>query len=204
MTMAFENYIAPKTAFIFGFDNVLYPEKDYLLQVYYLFSEFIEYTEQLNAKSIVDFMRATYEAEGEEGIFEKTAAKFGIPEKYRTNFLLLHENARLPLKLLLFQQVLSFLQEIVIERKAIYLLVTGNPAMQLNKIRQLEWHGLEQYLKVYFSEEIEPELTAKSFEFIVDQHQLNKKDLLYIGSERGHEEIATTAGVEFLFAKKLL
>ena len=204
MTMAFENYIVPKTAFIFGFDNVLYPEKDYLLQVYYLFSEFMEYTEQLNAKNIVEFMRSTYASEGEVAIFDKTAAKFGIPEKYRANFLLLHENARLPLKLLLFQQMLSFLQEIVIERKAIYILIAGNPAVQLNKIRQIEWHGLEKYLKVYFSEEIEPELTAKSFDFIVEQHQLGKKELLYIGGEPEQEEIAIRAGVDFLFAPKLL
>jgi FMN phosphatase YigB (HAD superfamily) len=204
MTRTFENYIAPKTAFIFGFDNVLFPEKDYLLQVYYLFSEFMEYTEQLNAKSIVEFMRSTYAASGERDIFDKTAAQFGIAEQYRANFLLLHENARLPLKLLLFQQVLSFLQEIVVERKAIYLLITGNPAMQLNKIRQIEWHGLEKYLTVYFSEEIETELTAKSFDFIVDQHQLEKKELLYIGGETEHEEIAIRAGIDFLFAQKLL
>ena len=30
-----------KTAFIFELDNVLYPEKDYLFQVYYLFARFI-------------------------------------------------------------------------------------------------------------------------------------------------------------------
>jgi len=202
--MAFETYIAPKTAFIFGFDNVLYPEKDYILQVYYLFSEFMEYTEQLNAKNIVAFMQDEYAAHGDEAIFDKTAAKFNIPEKYRTNFTLLHENARLPLKLLLFQQILSFLQEIVLERKAIYLMVTGNPAEQLNKIRQIEWHGLEKYLKVYFSEELEPTLTAKSFNFIVDLHHLSKKEVLYIGSNPEEEKIALQAGIEFLFAPELL
>ncbi|RZL53490.1 MAG: haloacid dehalogenase, partial [Pedobacter sp.] len=43
--MNIEDYIKTKKAFIIGFDNVLYPEKDYLLQVYYLFSEFITYSE---------------------------------------------------------------------------------------------------------------------------------------------------------------
>jgi hypothetical protein len=192
--MAFETYIADKTAFIFGFDNVLFPEKDYLLQVYYLFSEFMEYSEQLNAKNIVEFMQKEYIVYGDEGIFDKTAAKFDIPEKYRANFLLLHENARLPLKLLLFQQVLNFLQEIVVDRKAIYLMVTGNPIVQLNKIRQIEWHGLEKYLKVYFSEELEPSVSAKSFDFIIDLHHLDKEKVLYIGAN----------DIDFLFAPKLL
>ncbi|SFG88672.1 HAD hydrolase-like protein [Pedobacter insulae] len=201
--MAFETHIAPKTAFIFGFDNVLYPEKDYLLQVYYLFSEFMEYTEQLNAKQIVAFMQSEFAVNGNETIFDKTAAKFDIPEKYRSNFNLLHENARLPLKLLPYQQILAFLQEIVVERKAIYLLVTGNPTQQLNKIRQLEWHGLEQYLKVYFSEEIAPTLSVKSFDFIVDLHHLNKDEVLYIGATEEEGKIATQAEIGFLFAPKL-
>ncbi len=202
--MAFETYIADKTAFIFGFDNVLFPEKDYLLQVYYLFSEFMEYSEQLNAKNIVEFMQKEYIVYGDEGIFDKTAAKFDIPEKYRANFLLLHENARLPLKLLLFQQVLNFLQEIVVDRKAIYLMVTGNPIVQLNKIRQIEWHGLEKYLKVYFSEELEPSVSAKSFDFIIDLHHLDKEKVLYIGANDKEEEIAAQTEIDFLFAPKLL
>ena len=36
---------ARKKAFVFELDNVLYPEKDYLLQVYYLFASFLEYSE---------------------------------------------------------------------------------------------------------------------------------------------------------------
>ena len=202
--MAFENYIAPKRAFIFGLDDVLYPEKDYLLQVYYLFSEFMEYTSQLNAKNITEFMQTEYAHHGSVNIFEKTAAKFNIEDKYKSNFDLLHENARLPLKLFLFQKILSFLQEIVIERKEIYLLISGRPLVQLNKIKQLEWHGLEEYLKVYFSEEFEPLLSQKSINFIIDQHQLNKAEVLYVGQGRREQEVAKEAGVEFLNVTKLL
>ncbi len=202
--MTFETYIAPKRAFIFGLDDVLYPEKDYLLQVYYLFSEFMEYTSQLNAKSMTEFMQTAYAQYGKVNIFEKTAAKFNIEEQYKSNFDLLHENARLPLKLFLFQKTLSFMQEIVIERKEIYLLIPGRPLMQLNKIKQLEWHGLADYLKVYFSEEFEPFLSEKSIDLIVDQHQLNKTEVLYIGNSDLEQDAAKKAGVEFLSATKLL
>ena len=192
-----------KAVYIFSFDNVIYPEKDYLLQVYYLFAEFIEYTEQLNAKQITDFMQQYYAHHGNVNIFEKTAAKFDIPSKYKSNFELLHENARLPLKLLLFQKVLSFLQEIVLERKDIYLLVTGAPLVQLNKIRQMEWNGLEKYLKVYFSEEIEPSLSAASLAHIINLHHLKKEDVVYVGSEEFESEMAKNAGISFLTIKKL-
>lgn len=202
--MAFETYSAAKRAFIFGLDNVLYPEKDYLLQVYYLFSEFMEYTSQLNAKSIMEFMQQEYAEHGDVDIFEKTAVKFDIQDKYKSNFELLHENARLPLKLLLFREILMFLQEIVVERKEIYVLVTGKPMVQLNKIKQLEWHGLEGYLKVYFSEELEPSLTDKSINFIVDEQLLNKDEVLYIGVSSKDKGAAENAGMEFLDVTKLL
>ena len=202
--MAFETYVAPNTAFIFGLDDVLYPEKDYLLQVYYLFSEFMEYSAQLNAKAITDFMQLEYTHHGSVNIFEKTAAKFDIQEKYKSNFLLLHENAHLPLKLLLFQKILSFLQAIVMDRKKIYLIVSGNKLVQLNKIKQMEWHGLEHYLKVYFSQELELSLTANSIDFIIDQNQLKKEEVLFVGSKLEEQKAAQNAGIEFLQVTKLL
>lgn len=202
--MAFETYITPNAAFIFGLDDVLYPEKDYLLQVYYLFSEFMEYSAQLNAKAITDFMQLEYAHNGSVNIFEKTAAKLDIQEKYKSNFLLLHENARLPLKLLPFQKILSFLQEIVMDGKKIYLIASDNKLVQLNKIKQMEWHGLENYLKVYFSQELEPSLTANSIDFVINQNQLNKEEVLFVGSKLEEQEAAQNAGIEFLQVTKLL
>lgn len=145
------NLLTDKKALIITLDDALYPKKDYLLQVYYLFSEFMAYSEQLDSKTIIDFMSREYAANGEEEIFNKTAAKFGIPEKYRHNFNLLHETARLPLKLLLFKQVLELLQEAVTDRIRIFILAEGNAAAAINKIKQTEWHGLQQYLKMYFT-----------------------------------------------------
>ncbi|WP_293301786.1 haloacid dehalogenase [Pedobacter sp. UBA4863] len=151
--MSFEKYLSTKKALIITLDDALYPKKDYLLQVYYLFAEFIEYTEQINAKAVIDFMSEYYTEKGEEELFNKTAAKFNIPDKYEHNFNLLFETARLPLKLLLFQKVLELLQEVVVNRKQLFILAEGNPAEALNKIKQIEWNGLEKYLKLYFTVE---------------------------------------------------
>ncbi|RZK55676.1 MAG: haloacid dehalogenase [Pedobacter sp.] len=202
--MAFEEYIKNKKAIVLGLDNVLYPEKDYLLQVYYLFSEFMAYSEQLDSAQIIEFMREEFAANGSESIFEKTVAKFNIPSKYKTNFDLLHQNARLPLKLLLFKQMLSFLQEVVVERKAIFLLVDGDPAQQINKIKQMEWHGLEQYLKVYFTEEFAPKPSANSIEFLMNENKVQLNELLMLGESDLDREFAEKMGMEYLSVAKLL
>ena len=149
--MLFEKYLSHKKAIVITLDDALFPKKDYLLQVYYLFAEFIEYSEQIDSKLILDFMQHEYMAQGEIEIFEKTAMKYNIPQKYKENFSLLHETARLPLKLLLYKQVLLLLQTAVENEIQIFLLVDQNPAIAINKIKQVEWNGLEQYLTVYFA-----------------------------------------------------
>ncbi|KIO74964.1 haloacid dehalogenase [Pedobacter lusitanus] len=177
--MKYQDHINTKQAFVFGLDDVLYPVKDYQLQVYYLFAQFIEYGEQLDAGEIILFMNETYLKDGAEDIFAKTAAKFELPQKYIINFDLLQQNAKLPLKLLLFAPVLDFLKEIRAAGKPIFLLVDGDPVQQLNKIRQMEWNGLEQFLTVYFS--AETGTFEQTLDMLVMKHDLKKKEVLVIG-----------------------
>src|ERR1700749_1207428 len=139
-----------KKAFIFELDNVLYPEKDYLLQVYYLFANLIEYTELYDAKAMLGLMTSAYEKEGKDFVFDRIQEKFKIDEKYRQSFNNLRLTAKLPLKLLLYKNMLELLQEIVVDRKKIFILTNGNPGQQLNKIKQTDWQGLEPYLICYF------------------------------------------------------
>lgn len=173
--MFFEKYLTNKKALIITLDNALYPKKDYLLQVYYLFSEFMAYSEQLDSKAMIDFMRMEYTENGEKEIFNKTAARFGILEKYKHNFDLLYETARLPLKLLLFKQVLELLQEAVMDRIKIFILAEGNPAEAINKIKQIEWHGLQEYLKVYFTVEYN-NIVIDTLTAILKDEEIKKTD----------------------------
>lgn len=180
-------YVKDKQIVIFELDDVLFPEKDYLLQVYYLFAQFIEYTEQKSAQPIIEFMRAAYEKNGVEELFEKTANQFAIDTKYKHNFDLLHQNARLPLKLLLYQNMLEFMQELVVDRKQIFIVTAGNPEQQLNKIKQTEWNGLEQYLTVYFVDELG--LTkAEIFQNILNSNNLSPNQALVVGANKFDEQ----------------
>jgi len=180
--MSFEKYISNKKALAITLDDALYPKKDYLLQVYYLFSEFMAYTEQLDAKAIVDFMSKDYNEHGAKNIFAKTAAQFGIPDKYEQNFNLLFETARLPLKLLLFQNVLGLLQELVVDRRPIFIIAEGNPAEAINKIKQIEWNGLEPYLKLYFTVEYNGSAND-TITALLKEHRLEKDEVVLFVAE---------------------
>lgn len=198
------DYIKDNDAFIFELDNVIYPEKDYLLQVYYLFAQFIEYGEQIDGQGIIGFMESTYAKEGEADIFDKTAAQFGLEEKYKVNFDLLQQNARLPLKLLLFAPVLSFMQELLTAGKQLFLLADGDPLKQLNKIRQTEWNGVEQHLVVYFTEEIANGSAADAVGEIINRHSLDRDKVLVVGTDQTQENPDLSAKIKFLSISKLL
>ncbi|MDB5031443.1 HAD hydrolase-like protein [Mucilaginibacter sp.] len=193
-----------KKAFVFELDNVIYPEKDYLFQVYYLFAGLIEYTELSDAKTITDLMVATYTAEGRDVVFDRVKEELGIDEKYRISFQHLLLTAKLPLKLLVYQAVLDLMQEVVIDRKKLYLVTNGNPAQQLNKIKQTEWHGLEPYLTCYFAEETLPKPEPDVLHLLMKEQGLTRKDILMIGNSADDVLCAEATGVDYINVKEFL
>jgi len=187
-----------KKAFVFELDDVLFPQQDYILQVYYLFANFLEYTETAPpAKDLVEFLKKAYLAHGEEGIFDRAAAVFGIDEKYRENFNRLHATAQLPLKLLLYPESLELLKAILTDGKFIFILTKGNPLMQLNKLKHIDWHGLDKKLKVYFYDEIALLNTVLPIDFIIKENKLNAQEVLLIGKDNEEEIDAIKSNIAY-------
>jgi hypothetical protein len=200
---AYETLINNHDGFVFDLDDVIYPKKDFLLQVYYLFAQFIEYTEQLEAAPIIEFMKKTYHELGETEVFEKTIERFHLEDKYRLNFDLLLSNARLPLKLLLFENVKQFLKAVIAANKPIFLLISGNPETQLNKIRQIEWEGLASELLVFFKEEIQISPEESGLSYIINHHNLTASNILILDCVNCKMNFDFNANVNFLQANKL-
>ncbi len=199
MNLKYKDLDPNKKAFIFELDNVLIPERDYLLQVYYLFANFIEFTETVpTGKELTDFLKTAYEHHGSENLFDKAQKAFNLNEKYRENFDKLHHTAILPLKLLLYKEILNLLQDIVIDRKQIFLITNGKLEEQLNKIRQTEWNGLEKYLKVFFAEEIKLKPESDVLDEVLKQNDLVRKEIIIIGNSTTDEEFAVTCGVDYV------
>jgi FMN phosphatase YigB (HAD superfamily) len=196
--MKYTDIDSRKQAFIFELDNLLYPEKDYLFQVYYLFASLLEYTELINARETTDLMVNTYLNEGKEFVFNRLKEKFGVNEKFRANLKHLMMTAKLPLKLLLYQNMLNLLQEIVVDRKKIFIVTNGNPEQQLNKIKQTEWHGLEQYLTVYFTEESTPKPEPDIIDILIKDHNLQRRDLLMIENAEIDRLCAESSGIDYI------
>lgn len=144
-----------KKVYVFELDDVLFPKKDYLLQVYYLFANFIEFTETFPPQAdLVNFMKNHLENQGEESLFEHAQSTFGFDMKYKEHFERLHVNAVLPLKLNLFDHIVTLFAQLSAEGKGICVLTKGNPLEQLNKVKFVDWGEFSNRVKIYFRDEL--------------------------------------------------
>lgn len=202
--MKYKDIDKRKTAFILELDDVLYPAKDYTYQVYYLFANMLEYVELVDAKETTNLMTATYLKEGADAVFDKVANAFPVAEQYRDKFDNLMLTAKLPLKLLLYQNMLTLLQEIVVDRKKLFIVTNGNVSEQVNKIKQVEWHKLEPYLICYFAEETMPKPEPDVVHLLMQEHNLQRRDILMIGNSETDSLCAETVGIDYISAGKFL
>ncbi|HWZ15197.1 MAG TPA: HAD hydrolase-like protein [Mucilaginibacter sp.] len=193
-----------KTAFIFELDDVLYPEKDYLFQVYYLFAGLLEYTELIDAKMATDLMVSTYNNEGKDVVFDRLKEKFDLSERFRYSLSNLLNTVKLPLKLLVYQNMLNMLQEVVVDRKKLFIVTNGNPEQQLNKIKQTEWHGLEEYLTCYFADESVPKPEPDVIHLLMKEHNLQRRNIVMIENSETDRLCAQACGIDFINTKEFL
>lgn len=140
----------------------------------------------------------------DKDIFDRAKETFGLAEKYRDNFDRLHHSAILALKLLIYSKILELMQEIVVDRKQLFLITNGKPEAQLNKIRQIEWNGLEKYLRVFYASEINPKPNPDVLSYIIDNYQLTTKDFMIIGTSEIDQEFSVFSGVDFLAVKEFI
>ncbi|WP_157278703.1 HAD family hydrolase [Olivibacter sitiensis] len=205
MMLTFEDLGAQYDAFVFELDDVLFPKKDYLLQVYYLFANLLEYTETVPpAGELTNFLKTAYQYHGEEGLFERAAQTFVIDEKYREQFRRMHVHAQLPLRLYLFKDMLTFLQEAVAAGKKIILLTKGNPLEQLNKVKHLDWQGVDQSLKVYFYDELYVQGYHSPVEFALKANDVPLENALLVSKHKEHAYPIMPAGTPVISVDLLL
>jgi FMN phosphatase YigB (HAD superfamily) len=202
--MKYKDIDKRKTAFILELDDVLYPAKDYTLQVYYLFANMLEYIELIDAKQATDLMTTTYMEDGAEAVFDKLVQAYPVAEKYSDNFSNLFVTAKLPLKLLLYQNMLTLLQDIVVDRKKLFIVTNGSVPQQVNKIKQIEWHKLEPYLTCYFADETVPKPEPDVIHLLMQEHDLQRRDIVMIGNSDMDSLCAEAVGIDYLSIDKFL
>jgi len=105
---------------------------------------------------------------------------------------------------LLFAPVLDFLQQLIAAGKQLFLLTSGDPVQQLNKIRQVEWNGAEQHLILYFTDEIAKGSVPDALDFIINKHNLTAGKVLFVANSNEEQKKAFSKMLNFVDIDKLL
>ncbi|MES2267168.1 MAG: HAD hydrolase-like protein [Bacteroidota bacterium] len=203
-SITYNDIDACKKAFVFELDDVLYPAKDYYYQIYYLFANLLEYTELNSAARTTELMIDTYNKKGPGEVYNELVTQLKIDEKYRDKLEIMLLTSRLPLKLLLFKNMLSFMQDVVTDRKKLFIVTNGNPQQQLNKLRQVEWHGLEPYLVCYFADESLPKPEPDVLHLLMKEHNLERRDLVMIEGSETDRLCAEACGIDHINAGEII
>ena len=76
--------------------------------------------------------------------------------------------------------------------------------MQLNKIKQTEWHGLEQYLTVYFTDEFKPKPESDVIDLLIKDYNLQRREILMIENSETDRICAEASGIDYLNVNNFL
>jgi len=100
--------------------------------------------------------------------------------------------------------MLNLLQEIVIDRKKLFIVMNGDPQQQLNKIKQAEWHGLENYLTAYFADEIAAKPEPDIIHVLLKDHDLLRRDIVMIENSETDRLCAEVCGIDHINVEEFL
>jgi hypothetical protein len=62
---------------------------------------------------------------------------------------------------------------------SIAILTKGNPALQLNKVKHIDWQGFDKNVKIYFIDELSFR-NIEPFSYIASENQITESDLIFI------------------------
>src|SRR5690606_27868660 len=96
-----------------------------------------------------------------------------------------------------------FLNECKAAGKRLFLLTRGNPLMQLNKLKYIDWQGIEKEIKVYFYDEIKLLTNLEPLDYILQENQLAAEAALFVGDSEKERAMATRSGLQYVEAKEL-
>lgn len=183
MSEKLKNIPTDRKLYAFELDDILYPYQDYILQIYYLFGSFYEFTEgTVKANDLAHFMKKVYMHHGEDMVFDAAKEVYGIDEKYKENLERLKANGILPLRLELYEEAKQLLLSLLEKGKQICVLTKGNPVEQLNKLKFFEWGALEQYrksIKIYFVDELLHQ-QIDIIPYLAEEFTVNEEDIFVV------------------------
>jgi HAD superfamily hydrolase (TIGR01549 family) len=210
MLNIFQNY----DIILFDLDDTLYPEIAYLQATFHAIGQFFEKKHALNALEIEGFLTTTFTEQGRKNLFNQCFNHFETIKKTKkgknTEGVLLENifvetclnilrTVEIREKIHFYPFVYEVVPELAKQGKQIFIITNGNALQQKNKVKHLEWKGLDASITVVFANEFAPKPSPKVFiDFLEPNFNLKNKSILFVGDAETDAEFSRNIGVDFL------
>ena len=189
-------------AYFFDLDDTLYPETSYLFPAYKEIAKYVAKKYNLDSKELYHFLEERFLECGRNKLFNKMNKHFGIPDIEIDEYLKILRNYTPGNKLPLYENMKSLLKKLNGLKKKIFIITNGNVTQQKNKIKNLDWDGIEITDTVY-ANMLKPKPSPTAIKSIIDKYKLTPKECLFIGDALTDKLSAANAGIDFVFVDML-
>ncbi len=185
--------------FIFDLDNTIYNEEDYLFQAYSAICDrFAGMAQGHDKNSLFRLMMKIYRQEGREKLFDKFLSRSGIGEGYLEECLKILRSFNPEKQIEIYPKSEKILRILIEKDKQIFVLTNGNPGQQRNKIRNLQWKGLDEKITFILANEIESKPSPEGIWHIQKLTGIKKDKTVFIGDSPIDHECASRGEINFI------
>lgn len=190
--------------YIFDLDNTIYQEEDYLFQGYHAIAEYFALKDSsLDATDLFLILKNIYQEEGREKLFNKFLETIDTDHSHIPICLKILRTFNPAEKLHINSIVKTFILDLITRGKIIFVLTNGNTLQQKNKIKNINWDGLDKSIQFVLANEFEPKPSPAGVEHILNISGVKKTKTLFIGDSEIDKLCAINSGITFLNVKNL-
>jgi len=191
--------------FIFDLDNTIYKEEDYLFQAYKAIAE--KFAKNVSSKSEQDLFQTIkdiYRIRGREKLFDNFLETIKLDNSFIPVCMHILRSFNPSKTIEIDKTVKVILSTLKNQEKAVFVLTNGNVEQQKNKIKNINWTGLDSYLQIVFANDIEPKPSSAGIEYILNISKTDKNKAIFIGDSEVDQVCAKNSGIVFINVNNLI
>lgn len=190
--------------FIFDLDNTIYNEEEYLFQGYMAIAgRFDGIVAGYDREKLFNMLTGLYRENGREKLFDRFLEKISLDKSYITDCLNILRNFNAGEPLVMFKEAGELLRLLADREKKIFILTNGNSDQQRNKIRSIQWNGLDKHIRFIYADEIEPKPSAAGVLYILRITGTETTEAIFIGDKETDRVCAENGGISYLDIRSL-
>jgi HAD superfamily hydrolase (TIGR01549 family) len=139
-----------------------------------------------------------YRKEGRNNLFDKFLSCAGLDPGYLPECLKILRTFTAEKRIEIYAKSGRILRTLIKKHKPLFVLTNGNPDQQRNKIRSVNWNGIDEEMTFILADEIEPKPSPAGIMHILKRTGIEKDKAIFIGDSPVDKECASRGGVKFV------